>query len=539
MRLVIVFFMFIGPIAIADMTDKERLEIVKKLSGTDRIYNPEAPIPAQCYTKTDGVNNPCFICHQTYDASEQRPNVQNDGFFQGTYVFSDVGVSNSWQNLFVDRREKARAITDEAIDAWIDDDNYERFIKFVESDAWPGPEPVIRNLALGKQAFDKQGVALDGSRWVAFNYKPMPSTFWPTNGATDDVMIRLPEAFSSIDGSYSRDVYFVNLGLLELAISDRAETTIPPVDEMVLRIDIDGNGELQPDVGRLLRRERYVGDASETSLASMLYPAGTQFVHTVRYVDLDEQGHARPSRRIKEVRYMNKVAFLSRSVLASSYYLEKKEKNFEKLPRVIDKGRNGLSNHRGWTILGFIEDEHGELRKQSREEQFFCVGCHKSIGSTIDQTFSFPRKVAGADGWGYIDLTDITDIPNIGEEDGEYLTYMSRVGGGDEFRQNQEMLDRWFDENGSVNRRVVEKAPHIAALISPSRARARALNKSYLSVVREQSYIMGRDVVLSPATNVFREIDEDIWPLKREHRFIWDIRLNWGAGAQLESHTGR
>lgn len=88
---------------------------------------------------------------------------------------------------------------------------------------------------------------------------------------------------------------------------------------------------------------------------------------------------------------------------------------------MIDKGRNGLSNHRGWTILGFIEDEHGELRKQSREEQFFCVGCHKSIGSTIDQTFSFPRKVAGADGWGYIDLTDITDVPNIGEEDGEYL----------------------------------------------------------------------------------------------------------------------
>lgn len=91
--------------------------------------------------------------------------------------------------------------------------------------------------------------------------------------------------------------------------------------------------------------------------------------------------------------------------------------------------------------------------------------------------------------------------------------------GGDDFRQNQTMLSRWFNDAGKVNHARVQNAPHIGALISPSRDRARALNKAYLSVVREQSYIFGRDVVLNPATNVFREIDEGIWPLEREHRF--------------------
>jgi len=36
------------------------------------LYNPEALIPSQCYTKTDGVNNPCYVCHQSYPAEELR-----------------------------------------------------------------------------------------------------------------------------------------------------------------------------------------------------------------------------------------------------------------------------------------------------------------------------------------------------------------------------------------------------------------------------------------------------------------------------------
>ncbi|TMO83484.1 hypothetical protein CWC13_20075, partial [Pseudoalteromonas ruthenica] len=72
--------------------------------------------------------------------------------------------------------------------------------------------------AYPEKAFDEMGFARDGSGWVAFNYKPFPSTFWPTNGSTGDVMIRLPEAFRSKGGVYNQDVYLANLSLVELAL---------------------------------------------------------------------------------------------------------------------------------------------------------------------------------------------------------------------------------------------------------------------------------------------------------------------------------
>ena len=65
----------------------------------------------------------------------------------------------------------------------------------MKSDAWTGEVTEIKNLHLGAEAFESNGIAKDGSGWVAFNYKPLPSTFWPTNGSTDDVMIRLSEKF--------------------------------------------------------------------------------------------------------------------------------------------------------------------------------------------------------------------------------------------------------------------------------------------------------------------------------------------------------
>ena len=40
----------------------------------DSIYNQEAPIPPQCYTRTEGDFNPCYTCHQTYE-DRARPNL--------------------------------------------------------------------------------------------------------------------------------------------------------------------------------------------------------------------------------------------------------------------------------------------------------------------------------------------------------------------------------------------------------------------------------------------------------------------------------
>ncbi|MFT5925103.1 MAG: hypothetical protein ACI9LE_002108 [Paraglaciecola sp.] len=47
-----------------------------------KVYNAESVIPPQCYTKTDGSNNPCYACHQSYKYHENRENIMNDGGLQ-------------------------------------------------------------------------------------------------------------------------------------------------------------------------------------------------------------------------------------------------------------------------------------------------------------------------------------------------------------------------------------------------------------------------------------------------------------------------
>jgi hypothetical protein len=227
---------------------------------------------------------------------------------------------------------------------------------------------------------------------------------------------------------------------------------------------------------------------------------------------------------------MEKKTLLTPGQLKGRYYLERKEKHFENLPYYNEFGDDGLSNKHGWTLLAFIENEQGELRKQNNEEQFFCTGCHKSVGTTIDDTFSFPRKVAGAKGWGYLNLKTISDVPNMGEQKGEILTYLERVGGGDEFRQNQEMLNRWFNKDGSVNSAKVVAQPSIYELITPSRRRALDLNKAYKTIVDEQSFIYGRDATLVEASNVLSEVNEEQAPLTPDNIHQWDIRLDWSKG---------
>lgn len=498
-------------------------------------YNLEAPIPPQCYTKTEGKNNPCYTCHQTY--GDERPNAMNDGFLQGDYGFSDFGVRNHWQNLFKDRSDYIEKVSDDEILEYISEDNYSDLIEWMDSEAWSGVQPGLKNLHVGAEAFDEHGLAKDGSRWVAFNYKPLPSTFWPTNGSTDDVMIRLPEAFSSINGEFSKDVYYANLSLMEMAITGAQSLSTIPLNEAAIDVDLDGDWVQSTKAETILRQSHYLGDASDVPLTDMLYPQGTAFLHTVRYVGVEEDGTIYNAPRMKEVRYMQKNRYRTPESQRSSYYVEAKEKHFGNLPQVTSHDDRGMSNNFGWLVWGFIENAQGQLRKQHNEEQFFCMGCHKSIGTTIDHTFAFPRKVAGAQGWGYIDLTKIADVPNRGETEGEFLQYLERVGGGDEFRQNTEMLERWFNADGSLDHDKVRQAENIYQLITPSRERALALNKAYRAIVEEQSYIFGRDAVLKPATNVFQVVDKEVEPLRAEHRFQWDIRLDWSRAQRHDYYS--
>lgn len=495
-----------------------------ELADAARMYNLEAPVPPQCYTRIEGKFNPCYVCHQTYDDAE-RPNYMDDGALQEAYDFSDAGMVNHWRNLFVDRSAEVAAISDAEILAYINQDNYSDLAPRLEARDWQGWMPDLDDYHKGAEAFDARGFARDGSGWVAFNYKPQPSTFWPSNGSTDDVLIRLPERFRSADGAPSGDAYMANLALLEISFQDLEATTVPPIDEAAIGVDLDGDGALgMTEIVR--RRAHYVGDAADAPLNRMRYPQGTEFLHSVRYVGIEGDEITTPH-RMKELRYMRKTVDFGLPEIRTLYDNEHQEKIDENLPRYIDLGDPGMDNGYGWVVLGFIEAADGTLRPQTNEEQFFCKGCHSTIGGNIDQTWAFPRKVAGAEGWGYIDYHALSDAPNLGQDEGEILTYLRRVGGADEFRSNREALERWFEADGTVKTDAV-LAASVYDLITPSRARALELNKAYRVLVGEQSFLFGRDATVRPPVNVHSEIDSATAPtLPPEKRFSHDIRLDW------------
>lgn len=500
-------------------------------------FNEEAPIPPQCYTKTDGQFNPCYVCHQNYIPG--RENRMNDADLQIAYSFSDLGMTNHWHNLFEDRSKEVAKISDEEILDWIDDDNYSDLAPALEEAGFKGWIPDLKDLQKGAAAFDEFGFAKDGSHWVAFNYKPLPSTFWPTNGSTDDVMIRLPAPFrETAEGDYSLDVYRANLAVLEASLKGFDGISSLPVDEREVGVDLDGDGK-HGIVRYISEVESFVGRAADRYNTSYMYPRGIEFLHTVRYVGIGEGGEITVSKRMKEVRYMRKWKDSLKMAYQRSYQLEDFSKEAGNLPQYALIGDWGLDNGFGWSVQGFIEGVNGQLRTATYEENLFCMGCHTSIGATIDKTFSFPRKVDGADGWGYIDLRGMPDAPSYGEVDGEILTYLERVGGGGEFRSNPEMFERWFDaDSGRVDRIKVENAKDVYELITPSRERALELNKAYRVIVADQDFIYGRDATVMPPVNVYEHVDNETAPvLPAEFFREWDIRLQWDAAKNQVAGT--
>lgn len=505
-----------------------------KLDPTAPVYNREAVIPPQCYTRTEGQFNPCYVCHQ--NPLPDRENTMADGELQLAYSFSDVGMTNHWKNLFDDRTEGVAAISDEEIDKWVGQDNYSELAPRLQAAGFRGWIPDLANLHKGAGAFDNEGFALDGSHWVAFNYKPLPSTFWPTNGSTDDVMIRLPASYrQDAKGRYSREIYKANLAIAEALLKGLDSISSLPIDEQKVGRDLNEDNAMTT-VNQVSALDQYVGAAEQALTDTFVYPAGTEFLHTVRYVGVADNGDITVPARMKEVRYMKKWQARHKMTYQRGYQLEAYAKQEGRLPWYPVLGERGLDNEFAWSVQSFIEARDGRLRTASYEENLFCMGCHSSIGSTIDKTFAFPRKVDGAAGWGYINLKGMADAPNRGETKGEIATYLERVGGGGEFRSNPEMQSRWFDANGRADQQRIAKARDVYELITPSAARARELNKAYRLIVQDQDYIYGRDATVKPPENVYKHIDNATAPTLPAEFFVnWDIRLDWSA---LANHQG-
>lgn len=516
----------------------------------DPVSNRIANIPPQCFTRTrdDGgqVQNPCYVCH----AEAAEPNFQSQPEIQLSYAFPslerDGQVPNEWRNLFENRSEALRTVADDTILRYVREDNYrdargrialaERLRQLprrwdVNGDRrWSGyvPDAAFR---FDAQGFDREP---DGraTGWRAFTYYPFPGAFMPTNGAFDDVLIRLPAAFREReDGTPDEAIYALNLAIIE-ALIRRADIAIDPADERALGVDLDRDGALGIttrvvyDWAPLQQRHMsYVGrarleqQAGRVHAAAGLFPEGTEFLHSVRYLDVTDTGAVVPARRMKELRYSRKLRWVDYSRLRHEALLEAKEAELTPDEPELYYGdpERGMQSKLGWVYQGFIEDRRGQLRPQTREESQFCLGCHGGLSATDDTVFSYSRKIStgASHGWGHWSTQGTSPFANLPDplrSDGqpEYATYLLANHAGDEYRANDEVRARFFTAGGTPRAEsFAQLQQDLSILMLPSRERALALNKRYWLIVREQSYVHGRDPLLQPARNVWQKVDQD------------------------------
>ncbi|MEA3371112.1 MAG: hypothetical protein U9Q40_07215, partial [Campylobacterota bacterium] len=515
-----------------------------------------AYVTSQCYTKTEEddssiVHNPCFSCH----INSTEPNYIDDAELQVLNDFSDYTKVNRFTNLFKDRTALVEQISDTEILSYVRENNYieNQNIKLAQKlsdipSEWDVNEDGVWNGYMPDCYFDFDDEGFDRDKennftgWRAFSYYPFLGTFWPTNGSTDDVLIRLPKAFQEdVNGNFTQEIYKINLAIVESMIKQK-DIRIDEVDETLYGIDLDQDGTLnaaieikykweKPDYNSTTQRIEnfsmsYVGRAkdmlitNEYLIAPGLYPKGSEFLHSVRYIDIDESQSVKMASRMKELRYAKKVHWNSYPQLFNASMSEIMEKDLfpDRLRTIVGNTETGLQTGLGWTYQGFIEDAQGELRPQNYEETQYCIGCHSGIGAIADSTFVFQRKFefdSHQKGW-YHWLQDSSGFKNIKEpktKDGryEYSLYLEKNHAGDEFRANNEVIEKFFHADGTLKQEETETLHEdISHLIIPSAQRALELNKAYKVIVDEQSYIYGRDAHVKPVKNVHKSIVPEI-----------------------------
>ena len=525
------------------------------LTSKTILNSASAYISSQCYTKTEDINgnihNPCYSCH----INSEEPNYIDDWDLQESYAFSEISKTNPFTNAFKDRTSEIAAISDEEILTYIKEDNYlddngniilaqrlktalpEKWdfdYDGTKDGVWSGFVPDCY-LNFDEEGFDKDK---DGNYtgWRAFGYSPFLGTFWPTNGSTDDVFIRLPSSMmQDSNGNFSKEVYKINLAIVESMIK-REDITIDEVNENDYGVDLDHNGTLgitstvvynwiipSYDNGTYIYQNFYVGkakselQANNLHIAPGLYPEGTEFLHSVRYIGINENKTGiKLANRMKELRYAKKKSWNTYPQLSNAASAEIKEKDAfpDRLRTITGNMEDGLDTGLGWVYQGFIEDAQGHLRPQSYEETLSCIGCHSGIGAITDSTFAFPRKDntynKGWYHWSQKDLSGMKDRVLLNGK-GEYAFYLESNGAGDEFRGNEEIKSKFFDSEGNLIQSEVDKiANDITYLINPSVPRAIQLNKEYKVIVDEQSYIYGKDGHVGPLDDtVYKEVEID------------------------------
>ncbi|MCX8083834.1 MAG: hypothetical protein N3C60_02835 [Calditerrivibrio sp.] len=487
----------------------------------EEIENKGAYIPSMCYTKTideNGVvHNPCYPCHTV----GKLPNAMADTELQESYDFPTTMLENPYKNLFEDRSKEVNKISNDEMYTYIRKSNYLNdegdiilYKKLPKN--WKGYIPDCY-FNFDEDGFDRNPKTGQYTGWRAYKYYPFQGTFWPTNGSTDDVIIRLPEYFMKNEkGEFDKKIWIANLNIIESFVKQADIVSNDYLDEKYISTDLDDDGYL--GVTNKIKFKKHltpVGKSKlllnrgELQLEPGLFPKYTEFLHTVRYIDWDEENkQIKMSNRMKEVRYAIKEEWLSSFEIRA--LIEKKleerhpskslnpEPQIEAFPGDYEKG---MKNIYGWRYSGYIEDKWGNLRPQTNEETLFCMGCHDTIGATTDSTFSYVRKFE----WGYWSKYGIKNVKEpiveyqkYGKQN-EYAFYLKNNKSGNEFRTNDEILKKFFNIYGSIKTDILEVLKNdISILLYPSKERAETLNKNYMVIVKNQSFTKGRDANTEP-----------------------------------------
>lgn len=242
------------------------------------------------------------------------PNYYNDTNLQKEYNFPAEVMKNPFTNLFKDRSAQVEALTDSAILEYVRESNYfshEGNITLAMElpKEWKGYRPDCYF------NFDEEGFDQDNeggyTGWRAFRYYPFLGTFWPTNGSTDDVIIRLDTLFTQDENNtFDKEVYRLNFAIVEALVKQKEIIFDFDVDEIIYGVDLNANGIVDIATTVSPKITSYVGLAKlylregKIHLATGLFPENTEFLHSVRYLDWDEKKEQiQLSARMKELRY--------------------------------------------------------------------------------------------------------------------------------------------------------------------------------------------------------------------------------------------
>jgi hypothetical protein len=507
------------------------------------VSNRFAYIPPQCYAKTERAGkrarNPCYACH----TNSAPPNYVADAELQLKRRLPGGALKNAWSNLFDPAARRSPSPSDEDVQRFVRSSNYLVEGRILLADALRALPPAWDGQGDGKwdgfvpdvwYRFDDQGFDLrpDGtpSGWRAFASFPLPGAFLPTNGGAGDVLIRLdPVLRQNAAGAPDAAVYVANLAIVEALIT-RGDVPIAAVDERRLDADLDLDGRLGIARRVVFRAGRdgatpmrYAGkaraleDRGQFPIAPGLLPIGTEFFHTVRYLDVTDGGEVGPAAHLKELRYARKVRWFDRSDLQAVVEGEAREqaKSPDGSRPVLWMFDHGIDNGQGWYLQGFIEAADGSLRPQTFEETAYCAGCHGGVGRTTDSIFSFPRKLsarAPGRGWFHFTQRGLRGIAEPRSSAGvyEYSQYLREAQGGDDFAENDEVSRRYFDAEGALRPAAISQLHRdVTLLLLPSPARALALDRAYQATAREQSFARGRDTLIDALSNVLEKASRD------------------------------